>query len=344
MEHTPFLMNLSILMVDDEEVERNLFKCFVKEHGGRCHTAGRFSEAQKLVERNQFDVLVCDIYLNGDGSGLDLVDQVREIDQDLTVILITGKDINQIIKSILVKEIYALLQKPYDINTLCLLLLHASRATRDKRSNRYYAEKLRNKITAIQHDKNKIFLNTLLSLSNALEQKDEYTKDHSEVVAQIAEKITWEYSDNKEFIEDVIISGKLHDIGKIGIQDIILFKRSSLNEGEFDLIKKHPEMSYKIVKPVDTTGKISSYVLHHHERWDGTGYPHNLVEKNIPTGARILSVADTFNALTSDRPYRRAMTHDKALEIVFESAGRQLDPEMVEIVYQLIRSGRISQI
>lgn len=341
MGHTPFLMNLSIIMVDDEEIQRNIFKTFVEQHGGRCWTASKYSEAQKLIERLQFDVIICDIYLNGDGSGIDLVDKVWETDPDLTSILITGGNISDIVPSLLQRDIYATIQKPYDINTVSLLLLHAARATKEKRSNRYYSEKLKDKISNIQHDKNKIFLNTLLSLSNALEQKDEYTKDHSEEVSKIAEKIAWEYSTNKEFIDEVITAGKLHDIGKIGIQDSILFKRSSLDEDEYGLIKRHPEMSYKIIKPVDT-GKISLFALHHHERWDGSGYPHNLIEKNIPTGARILSVADTFNALTSNRPYRKALSFDKAMEIIFENAGSQLDPEITEIIYQLLRGGRLN--
>ena len=101
-------------------------------------------------------------------------------------------------------------------------------------------------------------------------------------------------------------------------------------------------MSYKIIKPVDIVGKISSYVLHHHEHYNGSGYPHKLAEKGIPAGARIISVADAFNALTSSRPYRSAIEKDKAIEILFEASHSQYDPEILEILFKLVKSGRVT--
>jgi len=343
--HTQFLVNLKILVVENDEHQRELLQDFCEIHGGKCCTSKNVTQSIELIEINQFDVSLCDIFLNGDGTGFDLYDHMQKIDPDLTTIFITGQLKDDLTDEIIKKDAYALLTKPFDMTSLGLLLLQAARNTRNNRKNRYVSRNLMAKIDTIQKDKNRIFINTLSSLSAALEQKDEYTKNHSEKVGELAGKICWEYTYNKDFIGDVITAGKLHDIGKIGIRDEILFKKDALTPEEWVTIKLHPQNSYRIVKPVDPAGKISEYVLHHHERWDGEGgYPLNLKEKGIPLGARILAVADTFDALTSSRPcrpYRVAKDREFALNIIIEGSGKQFDPEIVEIFYKLIRTGKI---
>jgi putative two-component system response regulator len=340
--HNRFLVNIKILVVENDEPQRDVLYNFCETHGAQCSTSKNVTQSIELIESNQFDVALCDIFLNGDGTGFDLYDHIQKIDPHLTTIFITGQLRDEVTQMVIKKEVYALLKKPFDMTSLGLLLLQASRNTRNNRRNQYVANNLRTKIENIQRDKNKIFINTLTSLSAALEQKDEYTRDHSEKVGELAGKISWEYTFNRTFIEDVIAAGKLHDIGKIGIKDDVLNKKGPLTEEEMALIRHHPENSYRIVKPVDTVGKISEYVLHHHERWDGEGgYPHNLKGKGIPAGARILTVADTYDALISKRPYRDAKDRDYALNILLEGSGKQFDPEIVEIIHKLIRTGKI---
>jgi response regulator RpfG family c-di-GMP phosphodiesterase len=341
MQHTPFLMNLSVLIVDDDLIILDSIKQFIDKHGGYCFTADTMTKAIEYIETHQFDVAICDICLDRGCSGFDFIDQANSIDPELTIILTTGYNTDQFITTIIKKNIYAFLGKPFQLMTLGLLLLQASRNTRNLRRNIHLAENLRTKIVAIQKERDKIFFNTLTALTNALEQKDEYTKNHSEMVGELSEKICWEYTDDATFIEDVTIAGRLHDIGKIGIRDDILFKKDKLSDEEYELIKKHSEMSYKIIKPVDATGKISDYVLHHHERWNGEGYPHKLKEKSIPAGARILAVADTFNALVSNRPYRKAQDTEYALQILFDGRGILFDTEVVEILYKIIKTKRL---
>jgi len=341
MQHTPFLMNLTVLVIDDDQLQLEVLKNFVDLHGGYCLVGNNLNQSISLVESHQFDVAVCDICLGQGSTGFDFVDEANGIDPELTIILTTGYDSDQFIKTIIKKDIYAFLTKPFQLMPLGLLLLQASRNTRNLRRNTHLAENLRSKITAIQKERDKIFFNTLTALTNALEQKDEYTKNHSEMVGELSEKICWEYTDDENFTEDVSIAGRLHDIGKIGIRDEILFKKDKLTDEEYELIKKHSEMSYKIIKPVDNVGKISEYVLHHHERWDGEGYPHKLKEKGIPAGARILAVADTFNALVSNRPYRKAQDVEYALRILFDGRSIQFDADIVEILYKIIKTKRL---
>jgi response regulator RpfG family c-di-GMP phosphodiesterase len=339
--HTQFLMNLNILFVDNEQIQLDIIKEYIELHGGICKTAMSLPEAIELIEVNQFDLALFDIRLNNGHQGLDLAEHAKKIDEDLTVILVTGYTIEDMISMLITKDVYAVLQKPFDMILLGLLLLQASKNTRNARKNKYVADHLRDKIDQIQSDRDKIFLNTLLSLSNALEQKDEYTQNHSEKVAEISEKICLEYSTSEKFIEDVVIAGRLHDIGKIGLPDDILFAKRKLTDEEFAVVKKHVDMSYKIVKPVDVIGTISTFVLHHHERWNGEGYPHQLKEKGIPSGSRILAVADVYNALVSNRPYRTAMNIEDALQILFDGRSILFDAEIVDILYKLIKLGKV---
>lgn len=339
--NTLFFMNLTVLVVEDDLDQLDILKSFINTHGGNCLTAGTFLQSIDFVETHQFDVVLCNIRLDNNYTGFDFVDKANEIDPELTIILTSGYDPDLFMSTIMNKNIYAFVNKPYQLMSLGLLLLQASRNTKNLRKNIYLAENLRTKIVAIQKERDKIFFNTLTSLTNALEQKDEYTKNHSEMVGRLSEKICQEYTDNEIFTEDVTIAGRLHDIGKIGIHDNILLKKSRLTDEEYEVIKKHPEMSYKIIKPVDNIGNISDYVLHHHERWNGQGYPYKMKEKAIPIGSRILAVADVFNALTSCRPYREAKSVEFALKILFDGRCVEFDPEFVEIFYKLIRAKRI---
>lgn len=341
MFHSNFLMNLSFIIVDKNDAISDKFKTYVTEHGGNCSVSNDYTQAISLIETQQFDVAICDIGLSNGVTYFDFVDQAHAIDPEITIILSTQKDIDsQAISTIIKKNIYSILKEPFDSIPLGLILLQASKNTKNARRNNYIAGNLRNKIKIAQKDRDRIFFNSLTSLISALEQKDEYTKNHSEEVSELAEKICLEYSDNEEFLEDVIISAKLHDIGKIGIRDEVLFKKSRLTDEEFAQIKKHPELSYKIVKPIDPTGKIGEYILHHHEKWNGTGYPHGLREKLIPAGARILAVADVYNALVTNRPYRQAKSVDEALEKLVDGKGKDFDPEIVDILYKIIKTGK----
>ena len=276
MSLSNILINELVLVVDDDPTMRDLIQQYVEHSGGRCHRASSALDAIPLVESNQYDVAILDVCLNGDGSGLDLLDKIKIIDNTLTIILVTGYDIKKFLDTIVIRDIYALITKPLNFESFSLLLLQGSRATRLSRKNKYVSDRLKSSIRSIRSEKDQMFTQTLLSLSFALEQKDEYTKNHSEKVGDISYKLALEITDNELLREDIRIAGRLHDIGKIGIKDEILFKPGKLDDSEYEIIKKHPEMSYKIIRPVDSYNDISSMVLHHHERWDGGGYPHGL--------------------------------------------------------------------
>ncbi len=175
-----------------------------------------------------------------------------------------------------------------------------------------------------------LFMNTVASLSSAIDTKSSWTQDHSRRVAYYAGIIARRLGLSKDLIKDIELASLLHDIGKIGIEDAILNKPFPLSEKEVEMIKEHPLKGAAILEPIEEFRRIISIIRHHHERWDGKGYPDGLSGEEIPLGSRILHVADAFEAMTAGRPYKKGLTLDKAMEELERLAGIQFDPRVVK--------------
>ena len=167
------------------------------------------------------------------------------------------------------------------------------------------------------------------AMTSAIDAKDPYTCGHSDRVARIAVQLAKEMDCDAETLHTLYMAGLLHDIGKIGIDDAVLRKPGKLTPEEFDQIKEHPELGYRILADIRQLANVLPAVLHHHEQWDGKGYPHKLTAETIPRIARIVAVADAYDAMTSDRPYRKGIEPDRVDEIFREGAGKQWDPQVV---------------
>ncbi|MFW5498640.1 MULTISPECIES: HD-GYP domain-containing protein [unclassified Maridesulfovibrio] len=171
------------------------------------------------------------------------------------------------------------------------------------------------------------------SLGNAIDAKDHYTCSHSEEVAVVAQALGVQLGLNNQECELLHIAGHLHDIGKIGLPDSILKKEGRLTLEEYETVKKHPAMGAEIVKPVATVSgldRIPGMILHHHERFDGAGYPYALKGERIPFGARVIAVADTLSAMASNRPYRKAIEFNRIIQEIEACSGTQFDPVVVD--------------
>jgi putative nucleotidyltransferase with HDIG domain len=174
------------------------------------------------------------------------------------------------------------------------------------------------------------FWSIIRSLAEAIDAKDSYTRGHSDRVADYAEALARRLKLEEEVLNAVRCAGYLHDTGKIGIPDAILNKPGRLTEEEYSHIMSHPVLSHKIIEPVEFPYDVKPLVRHHHERIDGCGYPDGLKGDDIPLGARIIGIADAFEAMTSDRPYRKALSfQDAALELK-RCAGSQFDAALVD--------------
>lgn len=177
---------------------------------------------------------------------------------------------------------------------------------------------------------NQLTLGTLHVMSSAIDARDSYTQGHSERVARLSFELAEIYGLSTEACQEIYLSGILHDIGKIGIPDHVLLKNGSLTEEEYKVIQQHPQIGYRIVEQLGHLQFVLPGILYHHERWDGAGYPHGLRGESIPLMARIMAVADAFDAMTSSRPYRSAMPVENALSIVRSGSNHQWDAQAVE--------------
>jgi putative nucleotidyltransferase with HDIG domain len=178
-----------------------------------------------------------------------------------------------------------------------------------------------------------LFAASVRALTSAIDAKDPYTHGHSERVARVAVCLAEQMGLNKDRLDTIYLGGLLHDIGKIGVDDQVLNKPGALSPEEFEQIKKHPQLGYDILRGVRQLQKILPIVLHHHESWDGTGYPHGLRGESTPLLARIAAVADAFDAMSSDRPYRQGMADEKLDAILRDGAGRQWDPAVIDAFF-----------
>jgi len=184
---------------------------------------------------------------------------------------------------------------------------------------------------ALFREKEELLVGTVKSLVRTLEARDAYTRGHSDRVAAVARIIAREAGYSKERAERLHLTGLLHDIGKIGVPDQVLNKPGRLEDSERDAIQQHPQIGYEILRSIPSLDDVLPGVLHHHESLDGSGYPHGLSGDEIPLDARILAIADAFDAMTSDRPYRSGMPVSRAIEILTDGAGGQWDPDIVAV-------------
>src|SRR5512135_1986395 len=175
-----------------------------------------------------------------------------------------------------------------------------------------------------------LFLSTVKSLASAIDAKDEYTRHHSTRVTEFSLKIAAKMGYSDKELGELELAAVLHDVGKIGVPESILNKPGRLTNEEFTLIKEHPVRGESILSPVIELKEIARVVRAHHERYDGSGYPDKLKGHEIPLGARIMAIADTYDSITSERPDRKAASHRHAVKEIIAKSGTQFDPEVVE--------------
>lgn len=190
---------------------------------------------------------------------------------------------------------------------------------------------------------NTVYLETIESLVKAVEAKDEYTCGHSEEVASIAKSLALRIGMSEEKAAQIYVAGLLHDVGKIGISNNILCKPSRLTKAEYDEIKLHTIKGYQILNPIGGFKHLAEAALQHHERFDGTGYPDGLSGEDILIEARILAIADAFQAMTSDRPYRKGLPYDEVIVEIKKGMGGQFDPEIARVFVSMLEKGEFGK-
>ncbi len=326
MENIENIHKSRILVVDDETVVKQVVVDFLEMKGFEVVGADNGVEAMEKLSEAPFDLVLSDIRMP-EMDGLALLKKVKKNYPDTGMIMFTGfADIHAAVDAMKLGA-YDYVAKPFNFDELLMNVERALEKANLIRLTKEYQETLEKKVMEQSARIRNIFTEAVSSLTNAIEAKDHYTKGHSIRVTKFATWLAEELDLEYEIISDIVLASQLHDIGKMGIVDEILNKPGKLTDEEFDIIRNHSMLSVKILEPILPEEPLA-IVRHHHERWDGKGYPDGLSGKEIPLGARVINVVDTFDAMTSKRAYRDALPVQTAFEEIERCTGSQFDPEI----------------
>jgi len=349
----------TVLFVDDEVNILKALQRLLRNEPMTVLTASRPHEALELLDRADAQVVVSDQRMP-EMSGVDLLSSVRDRQPDVVRMMLTGyTEMNIAVEAINRGEIYRLITKPWNDDELKATLRQAfdhydlkreikrlNQVTREQNfklqdMNKNLECKVRDRTRQLDQKNKELrtaYIQTIRALAEAIDAKDAYTRGHSERVAVYASRIAHQMNLDKQLIERIYFAGLLHDVGKIGIPDAIITKPDRLDAEEYEEIKKHPEIGAKILEPVEFLHAIVPCVRHHHEWFDGSdrGYPDRLIADAIPLPSRVILVADTVEAMTSDRPYRNALSLDVVVEELHKYSGSQFDPVVVSAFLRLL--------
>jgi response regulator RpfG family c-di-GMP phosphodiesterase len=311
---------IRVLVVDDDELVRETFMAILCEEGYEVSCAESGAQALEFLGVKTYDVMLSDIYMPVQ-NGLELLEVTLASYPDMPVILITGYGNVNMARDALYRGASDFISKPCNPGELPIIVERnlTRQAVQRKNAQRHRL--------ALQTS-NETVLDALLS---ALNTRDTETQGHSERVTAYTIEMADMMQIAPEEMYHIERGALLHDIGKIGIPDRILLKPAKLTEEEWAEMRRHPIIGYEMCIRIEMLKIAARIVLHHHEAWDGSGYPHGLHRDEIPLGARIFAVADTLDAMTSDRPYRAAMSFAEARDEIVKYCGKQFDPEIVKV-------------
>jgi putative two-component system response regulator len=317
----------TLLVVDDEAAIRRFLCQKLSREGYRCEEADTAEQVLNMLETSQIALVILDIKMPGK-SGIELLPEIKSDYPDTAVIMATAvTDINVAIQC-LKQGADDYLCKPFNLEEVALAVQRALEKRHLKLEIREYQQFLEEKVEEQTGEVRKIFLGAIEALVTALEAKDKYTGGHSRRVTEIALALGSELGLSAQDMEELRWGSLLHDVGKIAVDQLIQNKPGKLTPEEYEHIMIHAHVGADIVRPV-VNGKIAEMIEHHHDHYNGSGLHQVIAGSDIPLGARILAVADAFDAMISDRPYRPAMSITEAIDEIKRCAGTQFDPDVV---------------
>ena len=337
-----------ILVVDDEESIRKLLARLLGAQGYECLTAESAAEARRLLAENAIALVLSDVNMPGE-SGFDFAHEVHLDYPDTAVVLVTGVDDRRFAEAALAGGAYGYILKPFKANELLINVVNALRRRAlelENRNNRDRLEQivlertgaLRETITrleASESEARRLREETIRRLSWAAEFRSQETGQHIVRMSLYCALLARLHGFDAERAELIRIASPMHDVGKIGIPDRILLKPGALTPAEREVMEEHAQMGHRILagSDVELLDLAALMALTHHERIDGGGYPRGLAGDDIPIEGRIAAVADVFDALTSDRVYRRAYQPEEARELMLEGRGTQFDARLLDLFF-----------
>ncbi len=320
-----------ILIVDDDSSVRDVISVLLGEEGYVCTAVGSAEAALDAARQADYPLLISDVRMPG-RDGFWLLDRVRDEHPDTAVVMLTAYGDTEAAVQCLRSGAADYLLKPPKVTELVRAIERALGRRRLELARHKYRRSLENRVrektaelSRTLRDLESTYSQTLWSLVAALDAREHETGDHSQRVVRYSMAVAKRLGVPDREMPDLGRGALLHDIGKIGVPDAILLKPGKLTEDEWDVMKRHPRIGYDILKSIDFLGPAAELVLSHQERIDGRGYPRGLQGEAIPIGARIFAIADTFDAMTSDRPYRKALTVAEARAEISRCSGTQFD-------------------
>jgi putative two-component system response regulator len=324
-------MSSMILIVDDEYIGRETLQSVLEGEGYELEMAENGFQAIEKAKTLLPDVILLDVMMPG-MTGFEVCQRIRSDPQiaEIPIIILTALDDRESLLNALKAGADDFISKPFDRFELRARLLGITRL------NRY--QKLIQERAKLR-EANAQLLNayeaTIEGLSHALDLRDRETEGHSRRVTDLTVKLAQTINISEAEITHYRRGALLHDMGKIGIPDSILHKPDELNEEEWTIMRKHPQLAYDMLYPIEYLRPALDIPYSHHEKWDGSGYPRGLKGEEIPMSARLFAIADVWDALTSDRPYRKAWTEEQALAYIREQSGKHFDPQVVELFFKV---------
>jgi len=329
-----------ILIVDDEREITEILADLLSEDY-ECLKAGSAEQALDFLRAGEFHLVISDITMPG-MSGLEMIPNVKQLSTDTVVVMISGMQTVESAIGALRLGAFDYLMKPFDLRQVEAVVKRALEyhelVVAKRRYENHLEELVEQRTIELDRALNSLegaYRSTLKALTAALETRDSETHGHSERVVSYSLRLGREYGLNSEDMKSLEFGSLLHDIGKIGVPDSILRKPAKLTEEEWVRMREHPLHGQQILRGIEFLQGAARVVAQHHEQWDGSGYPVGLRAEEIDVCARIFSVADAFDAITSDRVYRRGKSYEAAAQELDDWAGRQFDPKVVEAFHRV---------
>lgn len=334
---------ISLLVVDDEAPLRAALVRYLSQQGYQTYAAGDAGEALAAVRAHRISAVLLDVRMP-DRSGVDTVPDLLALDPDLAVVMLTAVNDATTASLCLQRGALDYLTKPIDLAELDRAIRNALRRREkqleEQQTQALLKEEVAARTTELRRERAKLerlSIATLEALVNALEAKDAFSRGHSTRVADTAALVAAELGAGDEEVETIRAAGRIHDIGKIGIHEMVLNKEGPLTPEEYAHVQSHVIIGSQILAPLTHLGDVIPFVRHHHEQWDGHGYPDGLAGEAIPLGARILCAAEIYDALTTARPYQEKLIPEAAYARMQQLAGRVLDPAVINALGEVIR-------
>jgi putative two-component system response regulator len=326
-----------ILVVDDEKYICSAIERWLVPEGYECTAAHDYDEALNHLANEHIDLLITDINMPGK-SGIELLRITKELFPHTAVLMATAVDERSVAIQSLEMGAYGYMIKPFDKNEFIINIATALERKRLEEASREYESRLEKEVRDRTADIRRREEEIALRLVWASEYRDDDTGDHIRRIGMFSSILADALHFPQAFVDDIRVAAPMHDVGKIGVSDTILLKPGKLTPEEFEIVKRHTEIGAGILGGSDIAllHLASSIALSHHEKWDGSGYPNGLKGESIPEAARIVAIADVYDALSYDRVYRKALPEEKVMEIMHEENGSHFDPNYFECFLKIL--------